>query len=744
VSGDRNVSIENPHGKFSNFAEILRYRAIHQPEKTAYIYLADGESESVRVSYQQLDQHACAIAARLQAIGAPSRRALLLYQPGLDYIAAFFGCLYAGVTAVPAYPPHPRRPFTRLRAIAADSQAEFVLTTIALFERIESIFSTAADLTGLKFLATDSIETAGAAAWRQHVPRGDTLAFLQYTSGSTSTPKGVMVSHANLLYTLTDLDRAWDHTPNSIMVTWLPTFHDLGLIYGVLLPAYRGFLSYLFAPASFLQRPIRWLQAISSYGATHSAAPNFAYELCLRKTTPAERAELDLSSWQVALNAAEPVRADTLQRFAAAFEPSGFRLEVFCPGYGLAEASVKVSAERKRAGPVLYRAQAAALEQHRLAPAADSDPTAQTIVGCGWSEIGATIRIVDPQTHIECPSDRIGEIWVASKSVAQGYWNNPQETTRTFGAHLADSGAGPFLRTGDLGFARQGELFITGRHKDLLIIRGRNHYPHDIELTAEESHPALRSACGAAFSVDADNEEHLVLVQEIKRTHLKRLDAEAVGRAIRSAIVKAHDIQVQAIMFIKTGAILKTPSGKIQRQACRVAYLENRFPVVGSWRAPAATLQAAARPHGDMALHGALPTVETVERWIADWLSSELRISANSIDSSIAFADYGVDSILAVELAYGLQDWLEHPLEIEKTVTWNFPTIKSLARYVSAALRQTDTNSDSQAGPSVGSVGQDFETAQRSSADELEGHSEAELTELLAAETVLSRDKRSS
>ena len=411
----------------------------------------------------------------------------------------------------------------------------------------------------------------------------DTLAFLQYTSGSTGTPKGVMVSHGNLLQNSADLDKGWVHTKDSVIVTWLPTFHDMGLIYGVIQPLYKGLPCYMLSPVSFLQQPIRWLQAISRYRGTHTGAPNFAYDLCVHKITPEQRATLDLSSWQMALNGAEPVRADVLKRFAETFKPCGFEPTAFCPGYGLAEATLKVAAVRRTDAPVLYIVQAGALEQNRILEATEDQQNMRTLVGCGRSEIDTKIVIVHPESLTQCSPEEVGEIWVSGSTVAQGYWMRPEETERTFRAYLADTGDGPFLRTGDLGFWKNGELFVTGRLKDVVIIRGRNYYPQDIELTVEQSHPALKAGASAAFSVEVEGEEQLVVAQEVERSYLRKLDANEVVGAIRQAVWEQHELSVYAVVLLKPASIPKTSSGKIQRHACKAGFLDGSLEGIGTW-----------------------------------------------------------------------------------------------------------------------------------------------------------------
>jgi acyl-CoA synthetase (AMP-forming)/AMP-acid ligase II len=342
-------------------------------------------------------------------------------------------------------------------------------------------------------------------------------------------------------------------------------------------------------PVSFLHKPIRWLQAISTYKATHSAAPNFAYDLCVRKITPEQKATLNLSSWRMALNGAEPVRADVLQRFAATFKPCGFDLTAFCPGYGLAEATLKVVAVRQQDLPVFLEVDADKLTENQVLAATSNQQNIKTLVGCGRSEIDTEIAIAHPESCTPCQDLEVGEIWVSGSTVAQGYWRNPEQTQQTFRATLKGNDSKHFLRTGDLGFIKDGELFITGRLKDIILIQGRNHYPQDIELTVENSHPALRASCGAAFAVEFKGEEQLVVVQEVERSYLRQLDVNEVVGNIRQAVAAEHDIRVHTVLLVKTGTVPKTSSGKIQRQACRQNFLHNTLNLLTSEKFPELT-----------------------------------------------------------------------------------------------------------------------------------------------------------
>ncbi len=589
-------------GEASTLVELLRGRAAQRPEQRLYSYLVDGETEGAGLTLAVLDRQARAIGALLQSGEASGERALLLYPAGLEFIPAFFGCLFAGAIAVPLPPPNlaqPQRTLSRLRTIVRDAYPMVVLTTSSILAKVESLFMQAPELRRLRWLATDKLDLSSVQDWQDPGVTANTTALLQYTSGSTAEPRGVMVSHANLIENSAHISQAFELTADSVSVTWLPVFHDMGLTNGIVQPLYGGRQCVMMSPQSFLQRPLNWLRAISHYQATISGGPNFAYEMCARKVMSLQAGALDLSAWKVAYSGAEPVRADTLRRFADAFASYGFQPRSFYPCYGLAEATLIVSGGVLKEEPALFTTEVAALEDRRV-KASNDHSNGRTLVGCGRAMADSKVVIVNPETSRECPPDEIGEIWASGPSVTQGYWKRPQETAFTFDAYLTDTGEGPFLRTGDLGFLIDGELFVTGRLKDLIIIGGRNLYPHDLELTAEESHPALRPGGCVAFSVDVGDEERLIIAAELERRyHLERKeprcaaskdsdashsikmilpnrqcvpDLDAVIRAIRGAVAEAHDVRVHAVVLLKPGGIPKTPSGKVQRRVCESRY----------------------------------------------------------------------------------------------------------------------------------------------------------------------------
>jgi len=554
----KDVQIPEFATDLNTFVDLVRRRADLTPETLLYQFFDDDGGELGGFTCEDLDRKARAIAAHLASQGAGGERALLLYAPGLDYIAAFFGCLYAGVTAVPAYPPDLtwlERSLPRLAVIADDAQPKFALTTGIILSAAETMFEMAPNFRSLEWVATDAIDDAEADGWREPALSSESLAFLQYTSGSTRDPKGVMLSHENLLANAFAIHNAFEIRSATQATIWLPPYHDMGLIGGIMQPLYSGLHVNLMSPVSFLRRPMYWLEMVSKTKSAIAGGPNFAYDLCVRKSTPEERSALDLSAWEIAFNGAEPIRTETLDRFAEAFECAGFKQSTFFNCYGMAETTLYVSGGLYTGKP-------------------------QGPVSSGECSVISDVRIVNPDTCEACAEGDEGEIWVNGPNVARGYWNQPAATQETFDARIASGDGTPYLRTGDLGILRGDELCVTGRRKDLIVIRGTNHYPQDIEQTVEHAHPVLRRGCVAAFSIDVDGEERLAVVQEVNATAADSLDAEEIFGAIRREVSRDHDLHVHGIALITPRAVAKTSSGKIQRQANKAAYLNGSLSIV--------------------------------------------------------------------------------------------------------------------------------------------------------------------
>lgn len=546
------------------FPDILARRAVDEPDRIAYIFLDDNGAEHTTTTYRELHERALAVAQLLLERCEPGDRALLVFPQCVEFITAYFGCLYANIIAVPVNPPRRGKVQDATRAIVADCAPTAVLTIGGLLDPLRSVLEPLC--TAQQWLAVDELPTAEA-SFAPAAVDPDSVAFLQYTSGSTSAPKGVMVTHRNLVANEEMIRQSFGHDRESTVVGWAPFFHDQGLIGNVLQPVYVGATCIQMSPATFIRRPMRWLEAISRYRAHTSGGPNFAFDACVARAGAGDLPDLDLSSWKVAFNGAEPIRAETLDRFAKTFAPLGFSAQSVFPCYGLAEATLLVSASGKGRGPRLLDADIDALADRRYVAAAVDQ--GRTLVGSGSVLPGEVLRIVDPDTGNLCPPDRAGEIWVAGDHVAQGYWGLPEATAETFRAGDPER---MYLRTGDLGLVVDGELYVVGRLKDLIIIRGRNYYPHDIEHTVQRAHPALRPGSGAAFAVPGRDGEKLVVVQEIKRD----IDAgtDDIAGAIRAAVLQEHELAVTDVVLAAPDTVRKTSSGKIMRAAARKRYLE--------------------------------------------------------------------------------------------------------------------------------------------------------------------------
>ena len=651
--------------------DVLRHRAAHQAEQRAYTFLADGEARETHVTYAELDRSARALAATLQERTEQGDRVLLMYPPGLDFVTAFLGCIYAGLVPVPVNPPRSNRHAGRVRAVVADAGAALALTDSASRAKIEQALTSGtpdASSGGYQVLATDTVDIDAADRWREVAIAPEAPAFLQYTSGSTGAPKGVIVTHANIMANEAAISIALRLEADSVGVSWLPMFHDMGLIGGVLNPLYGGYKCILMAPTHFLQDPMRWLRAISRYRGTITAAPNFAYELCLKAAKTADLATLDLSSWRVALNGAEPVRAETLERFTQTFAPCGFVPETHYPSYGLAEVTLLVAGGHAAAAPLVLDLDADALGEGKATPGQGG--RVRRVVGCGKA-LGTRVVIVNPETGIARSSGEVGEVWVSSPSVAAGYWGRPEETQTTFGARLSDTGEGPFLRTGDLGFLTEaGDLVITGRCKDLVVIRGRNIYPQDVELAIERVASFIRPNTCAVFGMEVDGEEVLGAMIEADRALAHQLEAEErsgvedlISR-IRQAVAEEFDLTLHTVAVVKPGSFPRTSSGKVQRSACRQELAGAREHTLFVCRRakrsePAVRLESTPslaydRRQGGLRPEGALvsETLQGVKRAVAEVCG----IACAAVRDEAFLIAYDIDSLRKVELLMALEE----------------------------------------------------------------------------------------
>ena len=572
-TGEATVTAAQPAG---TLLDLVEQHVACRPDKTAFAFLGDGTNETERLSYAALRSKALGIAAQLRDLGICGAPALLVYPPGLDFVAALIACLYAGAPAVPAPYPAGRRGWERIDAIARDAMPGAVLTLGRLTDD-PSRSGMLPDLGHAAWIATDLVEL-GYPADHGPMPRSEDIALLQYTSGSTVWPRGVVISHANLLHNQQMMASVLGHTSASVGVNWVPVFHDMGLIGAVLQTIHCGSTSYLLPPLKVLQHPVLWLQAISAYRGNTSTAPTFAYELCVRRIPPERRRALDLSSWDVAICGAEPVRAEALEEFADAFAEVGFSRRAFVPAYGLAEATLLATATAKGEGYRIYPADIAELANGR-ARAPDTG-AAKRLVCCGAPRLGQEVAIVNPATRRRLEDGSIGEIWLAGSSVAQGYWRRPSETQDTFAASLADGSGGRYLRTGDLGFLDGNGLFVTGRLKELIVIHGRNYYPQDLEETVRLCHPDLANGAAAAFGIEAGGTEAVVVVFELTRRALRTPTRSSVIEAAKAVVFRDFGIRLHDLVLLPPGGLLRTTSGKVQRGRCRELYLAGALPML--------------------------------------------------------------------------------------------------------------------------------------------------------------------
>jgi acyl-CoA synthetase (AMP-forming)/AMP-acid ligase II len=630
--------------------EILQTRAEREPDKTAFVFLKDGEDDEEKITYKELDHAARDVAQRLTAMSLKGERALMMFPPGLEFVKALFGCFYAGVIAVPAYPPRKNRSLDRIKTLVNDSGAGIVISTDDIYESIGRSFSDILELQQLSWMITDVMDTNTIQSPNLPIsqsPNPSDIALLQYTSGSTGQPKGVMVTHRNIIRNVEFIRKSFELSRKSVSVTWLPSFHDMGLVDGVIEPVYTGFPGVLIPPVAFLQKPVRWLKAISKYGGTHGGGPNFAFDLCVDGISEEEKQGIDLSALKTLYCAAEPIRKNSFERFVDSFHNIGFKAKKLCPGSGMAETTLIITGPRAGRGPVYLGISGNALEQNRVIPVSGREQDVRYLVGVGFPWLDTNVRIVDPETSLPCKKDQVGEIWVSGSIVTAGYWNKTVETDQTYSAKIKGESGSGFLRTGDLGFFYHGELFISGRLKDLIILHGRNYYPQDIEYLAEASHPALRSNASAAFSVDADNGEKLVIVAEVERTALRNLDIVAVCEAIRQKIAEELELEVYAIQLLRTASILKTSSGKIQHKACREGFLRKSLEVVGE-----SILEKIQIPDDTSVAEADLVTMQA---WLIAWIHTRLKIPIERIDLGKPIAAFGLSSMKAVRLQ---QDFL--------------------------------------------------------------------------------------
>ena len=686
-----------------NLIEMLSLQGAERGDKLALNFLAEnGDTEKTR-TFAEFDQNAREIAAGLVAKGFAGRNLVMLYAPGIDYIEAFFGCLYAGAVPVPAYPPMGARDVERLKRIVMDCESAAILSNSLLMPMIEMWVSNESNGMKIECVATDRLLGAGeASGFQVHQAEPDDLAFLQYTSGSTGHPKGVMVSHDNLLSNFQQILSAFVQGDNHIDdmsdrlegVFWLPPYHDMGLIGGVLTPVYLGSSVTLMSPLTFLKNPFLWLKTISAGKEVISGGPNFSYQYCVRKISDEQLSELDLSPWKVAFNGAEPIQVESLNNFANKFEAAGFDRRAFLPCYGMAEATLFVTGTPSGRGAKVIEASTDSLSKGRIeaANSAKDERPSSDLVSCGVLASQTEVRIVDPKTITECADGHVGEIWVRSPSVAKGYWNKPSFSESVFKAVIKGGESGQeYLRTGDLGAMVDGELYVTGRIKELIIVAGRNHYPQDIERSLQNANPGFRKGCGAAFAVTENGKEHLVIMQEVSGAAGDQADFQQLAAMGSRAVKTGHGITPKTIVLIDSGKLPKTSSGKIQRTEAKKLFENGNFAPKCVWESEEQVKPVSSPIHTE-AQTDPQDWKDELQREIQQWVSDRLNVEPHHIDLDVTFSELGVDSVEAVELVDRLQDRIERT--IPATELLRYPTVKALIEHFASELEAKQGMSD--------------------------------------------------
>lgn len=652
----------------STYVEVIQKRAQATPDHVVYRFLEDGINESDIMTYARLEKVAKSVAVALQRMGEKGDRVLMLYPPGLSYVASLFGCFYGGFIAVPAYPPRRNRGIGRLLSIIADANAKIGLVTRQIYNDIERNFKDEPLLNHMQWIIFDDVDEQQSTKFVPTQINPEDIALLQYTSGSTGHPKGVMITQLNLLYNSEYIRQSFGLGKASVGLNWLPVFHDMGLIGGVLQAAYLGAINIGMPPMAFLKNPAHWLEAIQKYKATTGGGPNFSFDYCVQKTNAQENSKLDLSSMTVFYCGAEPIRKSTYRTFENHFKDAQVTPNQLYSCYGMAETTLIVTGIDPGSKPRFLSIDSEALSLNKVV-ISNNENHATDVAGCGHTWMETKVEIINPDTFSPSLPHEVGEIWVSGPTVAKGYWNKQEETERTFQAYTAE-GKGPFLRTGDLGFLYDNELFVTGRLKDLIIIRGANFYPSDIEFTIQKAHPDLRENSGAAFPITHNNEEVLVVVQELERTAMRNTNHDEIITTIRKAIAEEHEIEVFAVILIKTGSIPLTSSGKIQRRQSRYEYLNGELQVVAEWEKKETEVISPREKE--------VPTEEGLKQWLIQWIVRNQQFRLEDIDPEVNILNYGIDSLAAVTLEAEISDRFGFDWHVSSFML--NPTINGLAK----------------------------------------------------------------
>lgn len=628
----------------TTYTEVIKNRTVEKPDHVVFRFLSDGVIENESFTYQQLETRSKALGAAMQNAGSKGDRVLLLFHHGLSYVASLYACFYSGFVAVPAYPPRRNRGIERIQTIITDSEAKICLVSQQVYNDIQNNLKNDELFTQLNWIIYEEIPDSNSLNFNDVEILPDDVALLQYTSGSTGNPKGVMITQLNLLYNSEYIRRTYELGKHTVGVNWLPVFHDMGLIGGIMQVAYSGGVNIGLPPIEFLKKPLNWLKAIEKYGGTTAGGPNFSYDYCVQKTTDAERKNLDLSTMTVFFCGAEPIRKTTYNEFSEKFAVSKFREEQFYSCYGLAEATLIVTGGYRANKPKYLEVDSESLSDNKVEVINDGRPGSISLVGCGHLWMETQIEIVNPSNMKRAGKNEVGEIWISGPTLAAGYWNKPEETKRSFGAKIADTDDGPFFKTGDLGFFHDNELYITGRLKDLIIIRGINHYPNDIEFTIQSAFSELRQNGGAAFPVDEAGEEKLVIVQELERAAMRDTDFTMLIENIRQVVTEEHELDIYSVVLIRAGSIPVTSSGKIQRRQTKFGYLSNDLSVVAQW----------IKEEGDADLaiieDVIAPTKEAITEWLISWIMRNQHFRREEIELDKNIMSYGIDSLAAVTL----------------------------------------------------------------------------------------------
>ena len=689
----------------TNMIELLDMRAEQYGDEDKTFFLNTSLDIEDKLSYHSLMIKSKAIAAIIQRHTNKGDRVLLVYPPGLEFICAFYGCLYAGVIAVPVYPPVDKKLVDKLQAVIKNSEPKIILSTKTVVDQIEKLkyvkalqninfvnyllnyFKNTQELTQWDFdkffwINTNKLNLATAKEYQKVQVEPNEIAFLQYTSGSTGQPKGVMISHSNLLHNFKLINQFYPATPESRLVIWLPPYHDMGLIGGILYPIFSECQVYIMSPMTFLRNPISWLRALDRYQGTVTSAPNFAYALCNRKISEKQLATINLSSVQSFLNGAEPISNKIAEEFCIKFKPCGFKREMFLPCYGLAEGTLMVTGIQDLKARYYSKV---ALRSNRLVPMAKEDKDACSLVSCGIKD--DNLAIVDLTTFNECNDGEIGEIWISGPSVAQGYWNQPELTNSCFDATIANRPDKKYLRTGDLGFICDQNLYVMGRNKDLIIVNGTNHYPQDIEYSIEQSHPAIRRGGSAAVSIVNEEQEQLVIIAEIDKNCSEEVLHEIVS-AINEVTLQDHSLPVYKIALIQPRQLPKTTSGKIRRSTAKALLLDEEMPLEFLWTReyqPHTTPAKNDNVFDEQATPSKTtpsPLGQDLRIQISNELGDILSINPENIDPDKHFGELGLDSLMAIELESRLQNYLKKTCKIEEIAVINYPTVNSLMDHI--------------------------------------------------------------